>query len=123
MWLFPSSLFQVFRIPSMPTYDYKCDKCSHTWEMFQSIIAKAARKCPACKATAAKRVIGPGAGILFKGSGFYQTDYRSDSYKRGAEADKKSSEAATDKPSTGKSESTPAQSSSETASVGNTKTS
>lgn len=73
----------------MPTYDYKCDKCEHEWELFQSITADPVKSCPECKSRKARRVIGPGAGILFKGSGFYQTDYRSDSYKKGAEADKK----------------------------------
>lgn len=74
----------------MPTYDYKCGHCEHEWELFQSIKAKPIRKCPECGKLKAKRQIGPGAGIIFKGSGFYQTDYRSDSYKKGAEADKKS---------------------------------
>ncbi len=78
----------------MPTYDYKCEKCDHRWEMFQQITADPIRKCPACKSSKAKRVIGPGAGILFKGSGFYQTDYRSESYKKGADSDKKSQESA-----------------------------
>lgn len=87
----------------MPTYDYKCDKCGHTWELFQSITADAIKKCPSCKSQKAKRVIGPGAGILFKGSGFYQTDYRSDSYKKGAEADKKSESSASESKSESKS--------------------
>ena len=78
----------------MPTYDYECKKCSHTWEAFQPITAAPLKKCPECGKSAAKRVIGPGAGIIFKGSGFYLTDYRSDSYKKAAEADKKSSEPA-----------------------------
>jgi putative FmdB family regulatory protein len=78
----------------MPTYDYQCRKCDHAWEMFQSITAKPVRKCPECGKLAARRVIGPGAGIIFKGSGFYQTDYRSESYKKGAEAAKKSTESA-----------------------------
>ena len=76
----------------MPTYDYQCRKCDHAWEMFQSITAKPIRKCPECGKLSAKRVIGPGAGVIFKGGGFYQTDYRSDSYKKGAEADKKATE-------------------------------
>lgn len=85
----------------MPTYDYKCDKCDHTWELFQSITADAVKTCPECKSRKARRVIGPGAGILFKGSGFYQTDYRSDSYKKGAEAAKKSESAGSEsKPET-----------------------
>ncbi|MCA9095878.1 MAG: zinc ribbon domain-containing protein, partial [Planctomycetaceae bacterium] len=75
----------------MPTYDYACDACKHTWEEFQPITAKPTRKCPNCKKQKAKRLIGAGAGLLFKGSGFYITDYRSSNYKKGAEADKKSS--------------------------------
>lgn|SRR5690606_34538820 len=76
----------------MPTYDYQCPKCDHTWEMFQPITAKPVKKCPECGKQSARRVIGPGAGIIFKGSGFYQTDYRSESYKKGAEAAKKATE-------------------------------
>lgn len=76
----------------MPTYDYKCANCEHQWEEFQSITAKPLRKCPECGKLKAKRMIGPGAGIIFKGSGFYETDYRSSSYNQGAAADKKASE-------------------------------
>jgi putative FmdB family regulatory protein len=76
----------------MPTYDYQCRKCDHTWELFQPITAKPVKKCPECGKQSARRIIGPGAGIIFKGSGFYQTDYRSDSYKKGADADKKSTD-------------------------------
>ena len=72
----------------MPTYDYQCKQCDHRWELFQSIKAEPVRKCPACGKRKAQRVIGPGAGILFRGSGFYQTDYRSDAYKKAAEADR-----------------------------------
>jgi putative FmdB family regulatory protein len=75
----------------MPTYDYRCKKCGHNWETFQSIKAEATKKCPECKKNQAERVIGPGAAILFKGSGFYLTDYRSDSYKKDAAADKPAS--------------------------------
>ena len=75
----------------MPTYDYRCKKCGHTWEIFQSIKAEPIKKCPECKKNQAERVIGPGAAILFKGSGFYLTDYRSESYKKAAAADKPSS--------------------------------
>jgi putative FmdB family regulatory protein len=75
----------------MPTYDYTCDACEHTWEEFQSIKAAPTKKCPQCKKAKARRLISAGAGFLFKGSGFYITDYRSDSYKQRAEADKKSS--------------------------------
>ena len=73
----------------MPTYDYRCKSCEHEWELFQSIKADPIKKCPSCGKQKAERVIGAGAGIIFRGSGFYQTDYRSDSYKKAAEADKK----------------------------------
>jgi putative FmdB family regulatory protein len=71
----------------MPTYDYVCDGCGAKFEEFQSITASALRKCPRCGARKLKRLIGTGAGIIFKGSGFYETDYRSDSYKQAAKAD------------------------------------
>jgi putative FmdB family regulatory protein len=74
----------------MPTYDYVCKSCDHTWEVFQPITADALKKCPECGKSKAQRVIGPGAGIIFRGSGFYQTDYRSAAYKKAAEADSKS---------------------------------
>lgn len=74
----------------MPTYDYVCDACNHVWEEFQSMTSKPTKKCPECGKGKARRKIGPGAGIIFKGSGFYQTDYRSDSYKKAADADSKS---------------------------------
>lgn len=77
----------------MPTYDYVCDACNHKFELFQSITAEAEKKCPECGKKKLRRLIGAGAAIVFKGSGFYQTDYRSDSYKKRAEADSKSSEA------------------------------
>lgn len=72
----------------MPTYEYVCDACEHTFEEFQSITAKSLRKCPACGKNKLRRLIGTGAGVIFKGSGFYETDYRSDSYKSAAKADK-----------------------------------
>lgn len=72
----------------MPTYDYECDACKHKWEEFQSIKAEPTKKCPECGKKKAKRLIGIGAGIIFKGSGFYQTDYRSSSYQKSADADK-----------------------------------
>ena len=80
----------------MPTYDYKCRACEHRWDEFQPITAQATRKCPECGKPKAERVIGAGAGILFKGSGFYQTDYRSEGYKKSAEADKKAAEPKTE---------------------------
>ncbi len=75
----------------MPTYDYECDACGHAFEEFQSITAKPIRKCPECGKRKVRRLIGTGAGVIFKGSGFYQTDYRSNSYKKGAENEKSSS--------------------------------
>ena len=74
----------------MPTYDYQCDACDHKFELFQSITAPAVKKCPSCGKLKVRRLIGAGAGVIFKGSGFYQTDYRSDSYRKAAEADKPS---------------------------------
>lgn len=73
----------------MPTYDYECDACGHTFEEFQSISADVLVKCPECGKKKLRRLFGTGAAIVFKGSGFYQTDYRSDSYKKAAAADKK----------------------------------
>ena len=73
----------------MPTYDYLCNSCDHRFELFQSIKASAKRKCPECGRLTLRRLIGPGAAIIFKGSGFYQTDYRSGSYKKGADGEKK----------------------------------
>jgi putative FmdB family regulatory protein len=70
----------------MPTYEYKCNACRHRFELFHSIKDSPKRKCPKCGKNALERLIGTGAAVLFKGSGFYQTDYRSDSYKKGAEA-------------------------------------
>ena len=59
----------------MPTYEYKCRKCGHTFEMFQSMKDEPIKNCPKCDGEV-KRLIGPGAGPIFKGSGFYQTDYK-----------------------------------------------
>ncbi len=83
----------------MPTYDYECESCGHQFEQFQSITAKPTRKCPECGKMKLQRLIGAGAGIIFKGSGFYQTDYRSESYKQGEKSETKSS---TDKDTTKK---------------------
>jgi len=72
----------------MPTYEYECEACGHEFEKFQSITAPVMRKCPQCGKLKLRRLIGTGAGIIFKGSGFYQTDYRSDAYSKAAAADK-----------------------------------
>lgn len=77
----------------MPTYDYQCQKCGHQFEIFQSMKDDRLTECPEenCDGQL-KRLLGTGAGIIFKGSGFYETDYRSDSYKKAASADKPKSE-------------------------------
>ncbi|MBM4079653.1 MAG: zinc ribbon domain-containing protein [Planctomycetes bacterium] len=72
----------------MPTYDYECTACEHRFEMFQSITAKPIRKCPQCGKMTVRRLIGSGGAIIFKGSGFYQTDYRSSDYTSKAKAEK-----------------------------------
>ena len=72
----------------MPTYEYKCNACRKKMEIFQSIKEDPKRKCPECGKNALERLIGTGGAIIFKGSGFYQTDYRSESYKKAAESDK-----------------------------------
>jgi putative FmdB family regulatory protein len=76
----------------MPTYDYLCDACGHEFELFQSITDDQKRKCPDCGKLKLRRLFGTGAAVVFKGSGFYQTDYRSESYKKGAEKAKKAKE-------------------------------
>ena len=93
----------------MPTYDYECDACRHEFEIFQNMSDDPLTKCPKCKKKKLRRLIGAGAAVMFKGSGFYQTDYRSESYKKSAEADKKSSESAP-AASESKSDSKPAES-------------
>jgi putative FmdB family regulatory protein len=67
----------------MPTYEYECRKCGHAFERFQSITVEPLKRCPECRGKV-RRLLGSGAGIIFKGSGFYQTDYRSEGYKSSA---------------------------------------
>ena len=85
----------------MPTYDYRCDNCGYEFEKFQSITAKPLRKCPECGKNKLSRLIGTGAAVIFKGSGFYETDYRSEGYKQ---AQKKESEGGKEKKEEKKSE-------------------
>jgi len=61
----------------MPTYEYKCKNCNHKFECFQSIKSRSLQLCPKCKKKALIRLIGSGGGVIFRGSGFYATDYRS----------------------------------------------
>ncbi len=82
----------------MPTYEYECSKCGHQFEQFQSMRDAPLKTCPKCKGKV-KRLVGRGAGLIFKGSGFYQTDYRSSSYTSGASADKPAP--ISDKPASG----------------------
>jgi len=76
----------------MPTYSYTCESCKNEFEQFQTITAKPLRMCPKCGRKGLKRLIGTGAGIIFKGSGFYQTDYRSESYKKAEKSEKSGAE-------------------------------
>jgi len=71
----------------MPTYEYECDACGHRFEEFQQISDAPLKTCPECKKRKLRRLIGAGAAVLFKGSGFYQTDYRSSDYKQKAKAE------------------------------------
>lgn len=87
----------------MPTYDYECDACGHKFELFQQITADPEKKCPKCKKNKLRRLFGTGAALMFKGSGFYITDYRSESYKKAASADSPSSGKSEGKSGEGKS--------------------
>jgi putative FmdB family regulatory protein len=80
----------------MPTYEYKCEACGHAFEKFQSIKAGPIRKCPNCGKMKVKKLISKGAGLIFKGSGFYITDYRSEGYKDQAKAESGGGETKTD---------------------------
>src|SRR3954463_9305023 len=71
----------------MPTYEYQCDACGNKFEKFQSITSGPIRKCPKCGKNKVRRLISTGAGLIFKGSGFYITDYRSESYKEKAKSE------------------------------------
>ena len=81
----------------MPTYDYECDACDYTFELFQQISDPVKKKCPECGKLKLRRLFGTGAAVVFKGSGFYETDYRSESYKKGEEKAKKKAESKSDK--------------------------
>lgn len=101
----------------MPTYDYRCDACGHGFDVFQSITDPAMKKCPKCRKQKLRRLIGAGAGIIFKGSGFYETDYKrsrggvggpSEKTEKGPEKSaEKSGESKPEKKDTKKSESKP----------------
>ena len=103
----------------MPTYEYLCDNCGHGFEKFQSIKANPLKKCPSCSKLKLNRLLGTGGGIIFKGSGFYQTDYRSESYKKAQTGADSESKAKTD--TTDKKDTKPAETKSTTASNDTTK--
>ena len=84
----------------MPTYDYLCKFCEHALEVFQNLSDKKLRKCPECGRAGLQRLIGSGGGIVFKGSGFYETDYRSSGYKADQKKDSGSSGSGGDAPKT-----------------------
>src|SRR3954462_12784398 len=83
----------------MPTYEYHCDACDHDFEEFQYFSEDPLTKCPACKKKKLRRLFGTGASIIFKGSRFYETDYRSESYKAGAKSESDAARPAGDKKS------------------------
>ncbi|MCD8140274.1 MAG: zinc ribbon domain-containing protein [Planctomycetaceae bacterium] len=87
----------------MPTYEYECEACGHAFEEFQSMSAKPLKKCPQCAKNKLIRLIGSGAGIIFKGSGFYETDYKRKDQPKPAES-KPSASTSSDKPAASKSE-------------------
>jgi putative FmdB family regulatory protein len=78
----------------MPTYEYQCDACNHNFDEFQSMKDDPLTKCPKCGKKKLRRVYGAGAAVIFKGSGFYQTDYRSESYTKAARADQEAAKPA-----------------------------
>ena len=107
----------------MPTYEYVCKSCGNELELFQSMKDAPKRKCPKCGKNTLERKIGVGAAIIFKGSGFYQTDYRSEAYKKSAEAEKPAAktDSKSDTKSESKSDSTSAKSETKTESKSESK--
>jgi len=93
----------------MPTYDYVCDACEHQFELFQSMKDDPKKQCPECGKKKLRRLIGTGLAIVFKGSGFYTTDYRSESYKKAAAADKSASSSSSSEKSSVAEKATPAE--------------
>ena len=94
----------------MPTYDYECQACGHGWELFQSMKDSPVKSCPECKKRKAERLMGLGAGLIFKGSGFYETDYKQAGRKKETESSEAKSESKPEGASSSKSESKPKES-------------
>jgi putative FmdB family regulatory protein len=92
----------------MPTYEYHCQACKHRFDELQSFSEPELKKCPKCKKNKLKRAFGVGAAVLFKGSGFYQTDYRSQSYQSAAQAEQQAAKTASEKPTSSEGGSTSA---------------
>lgn len=88
----------------MPTYEYICRACGHEFEEFHSIKADPIAICPKCRKKKVERKIGIGGAVIFKGGGFYETDYRSESYRSGEDAEKKSRDVKPESKSEGKSD-------------------
>ncbi|MDB5295946.1 MAG: regulatory protein FmdB family [Phycisphaerales bacterium] len=87
VYILQTSSFSLSPFPPMPTYEYECDACGHKFEKFHSMSAAPIKTCPACGKDTVRRLIGAGAGLIFKGSGFYITDYREAGYKDQAKAE------------------------------------
>src|SRR6185436_18965371 len=98
------SAFIIHHSISMPTYEYKCNACGHRFEKFQAMSAAPIKKCPSCGKSKVQRLIGTGAGLIFKGSGFYITDYRDAGYKDQAKAESGAGETKSETKSENKSE-------------------
>ena len=88
----------------MPTYEYECQNCGNCFELFQNMSEEPIKKCPKCQGNV-KRLIGTGSGIIYKGAGFYTTEYRSESYKKGEKAEKEHKEGKKEKKATKKKDS------------------
>jgi putative FmdB family regulatory protein len=85
----------------MPTYEYECDACSHKFDEYQNFSEPVLTRCPKCGKKKLRRLFGTGTAVIFKGSGFYETDYRSESYKSAAKADAEASKSSPDSSKSG----------------------
>jgi putative FmdB family regulatory protein len=99
--IFPAASLKLlipYGVAAMPTYDYECKACAHKFSTFQSMKDEPLKTCPECKKDKLKRLLGTGAGFIFKGSGFYCTDYRSSTYNSAAKGESSSTEASKPEP-------------------------